>query len=399
MKEKYLKISERIIEYCAYGIILFIPASSAIVEVCSFLGILLFLIKKILKPDFKFFEAFPHIFLVLFIFFSALSMFNSGIYIKKSLITLFFKWLEYAFIFLLIEGTFKKSALRIKKAVIVLLICAGIVGVSGLSQGLLGFEFIRNRALVVTDSGLVAVTGTFRHFNDFGVYLIVSLSLVIGILLLNRLKIISKFLLNGLFVILITCLFLTLSRGSWLAFLFSLILMIILSRKARILFFLLCAFIILLNFLPGVSERKIFTFQPPLSFIFNDADRFQMWQAAFKMVKENPLLGKGVGTFMDYFSKYKPNLYVQYAHNCLLQIWAETGIFSLLSFLFFAGSVLFQAIKKFKKNNDFMLLGLVAGMFGFLIHSFFDTDLYSLQLSVLFWAFMGLISAKTNAEC
>jgi hypothetical protein len=40
------------------------------------------------------------------------------------------------------------------------------------------------------------------------------------------------------------------------------------------------------------------------------------------------------------------------------------------------------------------LLGLLAGVIGCLAHSFFDTNLYSLRLAVLFWVWVGLIVAR-----
>ena len=44
------------------------------------------------------------------------------------------------------------------------------------------------------------------------------------------------------------------------------------------------------------------------------------------------------------------------------------------------------------KQDEFGVLlgGLTAGTFGFLVASFFDTQLYSLQLSVLFWTMLGV---------
>lgn len=397
MKEKWVSALDKIIEYCVYGIVCSIPVSIAGIEIFASIGILAFILKKSISRDFMFFKGLSDIFLLLFIVFCALSLINSGIYIKKSLITLSLKWLEYIFIYLLVKNTFKDE-MRIRNICIILLIVSGIVGIDGLSQKLFGFEFIRHRALVYTDNALGAITGPFRHFNDFGVYLLVILSLNIGILLSNKLKNIYKFLLCALMGLLIICLLLTYSRGSWLGFIIVIFFMIVLFRKARFLFFLLIIFIFLLLFLPGVKDRSIFSFVPPNSIIWNDADRFQMWQTAFRMIKENPFLGKGVGTFMEYFAKYKPNLYVQYAHNCFLQIWAETGIFSLISFLLFVGWAFYHGIKKFIKNHDFILLGLISAMLGFLVHGFFDTDLYSLQISVLFWVFMGLISIRIRRE-
>ncbi len=136
-----------------------------------------------------------------------------------------------------------------------------------------------------------------------------------------------------------------------------------------------------------------FTFGPS-----GDMDRFKVWQAAFAMIKDHPILGQGIGTFMDNFRKYMPNLIIQYAHNCFLQIWAETGIFSLLSFLGFLVLLFSEWIKAFNKNHNFLILGLLCGIFGFLVHSFFDTDLYSLQLSMLFWFTVGFTTAAAKLE-
>jgi len=73
-----------------------------------------------------------------------------------------------------------------------------------------------------------------------------------------------------------------------------------------------------------------------------------------------------------------------------MQIWAETGIFSLLSFLAFLTILLVKSIKSANKNKDFILLGLGCGAFGFLVHNQF----YSVQLSFLFWLLAGLIRGR-----
>ncbi len=409
MEEKWIRIADRIIEYCIYGVVFFFPISIALVEIILSLAVMFFLIKKILQPDFKSFKNLSCFFLSLFFIFSALSIINSGPYLKKSLITLIFKWTEYILFFLIVKDTLN-SPKRVRNAIFILLIFAVIVGIDGLVQKVFGFEFIRNRSLGLTDNKLVSITGPFRHFNDFGVYLLVVLSLIIGLLLKDKLKLRFKVLLCLLYSPLAACLLLTFSRGSWVGLIFVLLSLILLTRKFMLPIIALSLFIFLLTYLPGVKEKNFFIVQyenniehseiPPSgrSIIWRDSDRFRVWKTAFRMIRENPFLGKGIGTFMDYFAKYETLLIVQYAHNCFLQIWAETGIFSLLSFLLFVGSVLVQSVKKFKKNNDFLLIGLVCGMIGFLVHSFFDTHLYSLQISILFWLMMGIIAAKTSID-
>ncbi len=144
-------------------------------------------------------------------------------------------------------------------------------------------------------------------------------------------------------------------------------------------------------FLPEIRERLLSVFRAG-----GDADRLKYWSAAFKMINEHPFLGVGLGTFMANFSKYLPGLNISYAHNCYLQIWAETGIFSLVSFMIFVISLLFLSIKKFLNSRDFLLLGLLSGIAGFLVHTFFDANLYSLQLAYLFWVWISLIVARLN---
>ena len=64
----------------------------------------------------------------------------------------------------------------------------------------------------------------------------------------------------------------------------------------------------------------------------------------------------------------------------------------------FITCVVCLGIKKFFVSQDFLLLGLLAGVVGFLVHSFFEVNLYSLQLAVLFWVWVGLILARISKK-
>lgn len=385
MKDKLISILDKFTVYSLYVMIFFIPISKAGIE--SFFGFVFlgFLIKKILKPDFRFLKSGEHFFLLLFLFFSALSLLNSGPYLIKGFKALFLKWGEYILIFWLIQDTLSNRK-RIRTALGIFLSVAVIVGIDGIIQRLLRVDFLRNKGLIKVNQSLYAITSAFNYYNDFAVYLVVILSLIIALLILKQVKGLNKWMLLAEGFLLWLCLLLTFSRGGWLGFISSLLLMLFLSGKAKKVTFLISIFIFVIFLVPEFRGRGIFIFQPE-----GDAHRFTVWQVALRMIKENPLLGKGIGTFMDYLHKYSPGLTVQYAHNCYLQIWAETGIFSLLSFLGFLSALLFKGISSFKKNQDAFILGVLCGIFGFLVHSFFDTHLYSLQLSVLFWSMAGIL--------
>lgn len=347
-----------------------------------------FIGRKIIKPDLNYLKFWPNLLLLIFLLFSAFSLLNSGAYLHKSLHALFGKWLQYLGVYIIVQDTAGDKRI-FNRALLLFLSSATLVVISGLSQYFFGVEFLRNRSIGYIDDKIKAVSSSFSHYNSLGAYLIVVLSLAGSLLIAGN----SFGLLEGslLTVILLStaALALTFSRGSWLAAIVSFIFVPIIAKKnlKRLIPVFILIFIIFL--FPLFHERFLLIFKAG-----GDKDRFLYWQAAIKMIQGHPFLGVGVGTFMANFTRYLPNLFPAYAHNCYLQICAETGVFSLLTFLIFIGSFIYLGIKKFIVSKDYPLLGLLAGAAGFLVHSFFDTNLYSLNLVVLFWAWVGLIFAR-----
>jgi putative inorganic carbon (HCO3(-)) transporter len=391
-RDKTVIILDRYIEYLLYVMLAFIPVSIAAIEITFTLAIFAFLFKKALKPDFRFAKNLTHLFLLLFWGFCAVSLFNSGIYFTKSLWALFFKWGEYIFIFLIVEDTLNNPR-RLRNAVFILLTVSALIGLDGLIQQFRGIDFFWQRVLV---GG--RITATFKNQNNFAAYLVPVLLMVTSLVFSPQLKKQYKWILLFLGTLLSICLVLTFSRGAWLGFFAGLVLIPFLFPNVKKAIPFICIFIVILILIPALRERASYTFQSG-----GDADRFALWQSAWAMIRENPYLGKGLGTFMDYFSRYATIKGVYYAHNCFLQIWAETGIFALLSFLLFVGSVLYKGISSVRKNLltgqlSAVLAGFICAIFGFLIHSLFDVQLYSLQLAALFWFILGLAISTQRIE-
>jgi len=385
-KESLLKFFTLLEEYSLYAILFFLPISKAALEILFGFAILGFLGKKIIRPDFKISKSLPNLFLVLFFCFSALSLLNSGQYIHKSLIALFLKWGKYISVFLIFQDAFTDRN-KVKKAVTIFLISAGLVALDSIFQLFSGFDFFRHRNSIDMGNGVHALRAAFNYYNSLAAYLVVSLSLIVVLTyaLNERMKVLAAWFL----LILSGVAFLfTFSRGGWVGFFFALLLILIMLPKARNIFLFLALLLALILVIPQTRERFIFIFKPG-----GDANRFINWQIAFNMIKERPFLGKGIGLFMDYFPHNMSWVILGYAHNCFLQIWAETGVFSLLSFLGFLIAFFGKGLKVFLRTKDFLILGLLAGLFGFTVHSFFDTHFYSLQLAYLFWSMAGILAS------
>jgi len=407
MKSRILKLLDAAVEYAIYGVIFFIPISIAMIGVFAALASVFFLAKKILSPDFTSIKANKALFLFLLLFFvfMDLSLLNSGPLVGKSLKTFLIKWGRYPLLLWAIIDTFQDTG-RVVKAMYVILFSATLVGLTVWTQKFFGFEFLRGKA---SGGFLVPSTGPFKNQNGLAAYLTCVIPIVLSVglwdgfgygkpnhgLVAKWKKIVIKLCLFLITAMLMLSSFWTLCRGGWLGLISGLIFVILVTNYRR----LKKAFWILFSFSYVVCVPLIglalFFFQNR-----QDSYRFALFHGAWGMIEEHPLLGKGIGTFMNYCAFYtnKPGVY--YAHNCFLQIWAESGIFSLLCFLLFAGYVFYKSMKVSlgmpKSLNFFLLTGLTAGLLGFLVHSFFEVHLYSFQLSFLFWAVLSLTVALTS---
>jgi O-antigen ligase len=113
------------------------------------------------------------------------------------------------------------------------------------------------------------------------------------------------------------------------------------------------------------------------------------------------LFGCGLNTYSKVVKDYKNFEFgEQYPHNSFLQKTAETGLLGLFAFLLVLFSFFMVSVRHILlyANNNTLVLGLLSGISAFLLHGFFESNLYALQLVVLFWFMLGLTMAVINLE-
>ncbi len=131
----------------------------------------------------------------------------------------------------------------------------------------------------------------------------------------------------------------------------------------------------------------------------SNLERANLWGEAFRIIKDYPLTGCGLNNYSIVARNYKSfEGGVIYPHNSFLQKTAEIGILGLLAFLFVLFRFFKIGIMHLNKKRNYLVLGLLGGILAFLVHAFFDTHLYSLQLVVLFWFMLGLTIAVIKLE-
>lgn len=168
----------------------------------------------------------------------------------------------------------------------------------------------------------------------------------------------------------------TVSRASYVAFIFGLFFNLFSRKKIKILTLILL-FGIIVNFVPkpfgeGVNLLRTFSIY----------SRIDSWMDGLKLFMEKPLLGWGYNTLRGV-----NNIRYQ-IDNSFIFLLSTTGILGLLAFL-----ALLKTIFETLKNYGVRLL-----IISVLVHSLFNNSLFYIWIMAMFWLLIG-VDRKSFKEC
>ena len=128
--------------------------------------------------------------------------------------------------------------------------------------------------------------------------------------------------------------------------------------------------------------------------------RIQIWQAAVKLIPEHLWFGGGPDTLAERmtfsFKRYNETLgktvetFIDSAHNDYLNIFVNTGIFSLLFYLAALVSAALRALRGATGDRTVMII--MTALICYLVQIFFSFSICI--VSPFFWAFFGLFEAS-----
>ena len=297
------------------------------------------------------------------------------------------KWLEYLlFVVIVADVASRKDVWQ--RSFMTLAASAFFVVFEGITQERYGNGFFRHYRLDFFNR----MTGPYENPIDLATYFMVIIPPLMAYTFLQRGG--RRWRYVGLMLAISACLARTLSLGAWISLWISLAVMSCWRTPARryALTSLVLVPVIAGAFLLG-SGRLTRAFS--MSDI-GKQDRLAMWQTAIHMIKDRPILGQGVNTFMANYLTYWVGGQRQprYAHNCYLQVAAETGLVGLISFLWFLGllgALLVDRLTRLQAVSEGQLLiGLFTGLLAFAIQAAVDTNFYSLRQAALFWVLTGV---------
>lgn len=389
---------DTVIAWCVFSIVFAAPFSKSIAEIAIVLSISAWTCKKIVLRDFRLPATALTLPLVVYALATLLSLFGSA-YLALSVKAFFSKMLKFVVLYFAIVDSMDKE--RIKDLFVIVLISASVIIIDAIFQYyVIGIDILhqypsfKSRYLSDGDGFFRGFpTASFPFPNDFAAWILLIL-FPIGCAALfdlkrTRVRYLTWLVSFGLFYFL----FLAKVRAAWVAFAIS-ILTIAFTRKKTWLILLLALMLIVPFVLQMEMSRYIFG-------ISSLGDRMVMWRTGWEIFKQHPVIGNGINTFFESYRQMRTDkdrgIRGSYAHNCYLQMACDLGLFGLLAFLSAMGAFFFSVYRNLRTIKDPLfnsaLLGLSVGILAFLVHSFFDTNLYSLNLATLFWTSLGVAQA------
>ena len=368
-----------------------------------------------------------------------------SLFLTKSLITSIYTIIKFITVFLMlfilskIKFTKEEYLILLKN----LIICLFVISIIGIIQ------YVFNIDLLIKNSGIEHYPGakgrlatTFFNTIYYGIF--INLVFAFVFYLLNKVN--SKkhiIIFSTLCILLYINLIFTFTRSTIIIFIAIIVLMIVLlnklifNKRTLIVFlsFLVITFSIpgaqplikksfldaykmmgnIVSFLPGI-DSDMFNFvdyNEDSEFVDYSLQHREAFAAiAKKIANDNLFTGVGFGTYINYmkssdFDKAYPEYTLDrtHPHSSLILMFAEIGIFGLLSFCFLLISLLiktvYMLIQYFKKDNlKFHLASILFAITsGFImVNIMSENAIYDTQITYIFMILFGLLTSYINFE-
>lgn len=205
----------------------------------------------------------------------------------------------------------------------------------GILQRIQGIEVNESYVDLSLNAGMPGrIYSFYDNPNAFAQMLIFFLPLVMALVLCSK-RWLSKAAALGVFGLGGIALLMTYGRASWVGLAFAVLVFCFLWRPKLIPLLIVCG-VACIPFLPASILNRILTITN-----FKDSStssRIPLYEAGFNLIGVSPISGAGLGTttvqqFIRDNNLYHARAPFVHAHNIYLQVWLETGLFGLVSFV------------------------------------------------------------------
>ena len=245
------------------------------------------------------------------------------------------------------------------------------------------------------------VSGTLGNANFYGEFLVMAFAVALALVILQKGR--ARLYAGAGLLAMAGALFLTYTRGSWLALAFALAVSIPFVSK-RLFLPLVAGAAVAIVAIPGILPRVLSIFSTHGSATF----RFNLWHVAGSAILAKPVFGWGLGEFLAAYRATviaHPALYMGYlgygAHNAYFTLVVETGLLGGVAFIllvfFVATRGLFVAYRQgvpYEVRVESVVLG--TGLIAFAVNALTSNSFQHPQAAVFFWIVAGLLVGASD---
>jgi len=241
---------------------------------------------------------------------------------------------------------------------------------------------------------------TWANANYLASYLLVTIGFIVFSWKRSREKWIRYVALASLVVALIFMLW-TQSRGGLLSlFLLLLGINFVFSIKKHKTLHIAISSVLLIILI--ISSIFIFKTIRPQTVTF----RTRIYKATAEYIRNNCLIGSGLGTFVREFPQYRLSDYkllgqediISHAHNEFIEVWTETGILGLGLLIVFLIALFKQYKRNQNSNNKFFINAIAFSLILLLIHNLFSITMRIPPILIYFFILAGFLSANYSND-
>jgi len=260
------------------------------------------------------------------------------------------------------------SEKKVKMSLWLIVILTVVLAIQGIYQFQHGFGWAGQP---LTKTGRITWIGVFNDANDLALALVMAIGLLLAFVF-GRTKILYKIISFSLLAILLYSVYLTNSRGGYVALAGTVLFYFLRNFKNKFIGIPIGVSLVLILFILGPSRLSMVSASEASAH-----GRIDAWYQGMQMLKSSPLFGAGYGMFTDQFTLT--------AHNSYVLVAAEEGLFGLFLWVALIYSC-FKGLTILKKKNTQLTnyaAGIEASLFGFLSASFFLSRSYQAILYVM----------------
>lgn len=244
--------------------------------------------------------------------------------------------------------------------------------------------------------GNLRAPGFFGNPMTFGGYLCVYLPLILVYFLDKSVLVKHRAVAGVLFLLGFAALIINGTRGAWVALApVFIVLMGYYSLQNKKLLAICLAFLVIAG---GVlSTSKNFTYKLNTTIKRTDAstrERYAIWEGAFNMFKDHPILGVGLGQYKDnyqnkYILKKARHRKLTHAHNNVMQMLAENGIVGCVGFLTLVLYILGSNCRDFIKRRCPYALIIASSTFALFVQGLTEYNFGNSAVMKSYWLLLG----------